>query len=136
VVDVEELRSRHRELAVALWSDVGLTRPWNDPQHDFDRALAGATSAVLGIVQDGDVLGTAMVGHDGHRGWVYYLAVARARQRQGLGTRLMRAAEQWLRERGAVKVQVMVRHANDSVVTFYETIGYEIADVAVLARWL
>lgn len=123
-------------MTVALWNDVGLTRPWNDPQHDFDRALVGATSTVLGVLQDDELLGTAMVGHDGHRGWVYYLAVARAHQRQGLGARLMRAAEEWLRARGAVKVQVMVRRTNDSVVTFYETIGYETSDVAVLARWL
>jgi len=135
-VDVEELQSRHRESTVALWNDVGLTRPWNDPQHDFDRAMSGATSAVLGLVRGDGVVGTAMVGHDGHRGWVYYLAVARDHQRQGLGALLMRAAEEWLRARGAVKVQVMVRHTNDTVVTFYETIGYEVADVAVLARWL
>src|SRR5271155_5569872 len=98
--------------------------------------MSGATSAVLGLVRGDGVVGTAMVGHDGHRGWVYYLAVARDHQRQGLGALLMRAAEEWLRARGAVKVQVMVRHTNDTVVTFYETIGYEVADVAVLARWL
>jgi ribosomal protein S18 acetylase RimI-like enzyme len=136
VVDVEELQSRHRELTTALWNDVGLTRPWNDPLHDFDRAAAGATSAVLGLMKGDELWATAMVGHDGHRGWVYYLAVAPAHQRQGLGARLMRAAEEWLRARGAVKVQVMVRHTNDSVGTFYEAIGYEVADVAVLARWL
>jgi ribosomal protein S18 acetylase RimI-like enzyme len=92
VVDVEELQSRHGELTVALWNDVGLTRPWNDPLHDFDRAVTGATSAMLGLLEGDELVGSAMVGHDGHRGWVHYVAVARARQRQGLGARLMRAA--------------------------------------------
>jgi ribosomal protein S18 acetylase RimI-like enzyme len=135
-VRVEELNGAHRAMAAALWRDGGLTRPWNDPLNDFDRAIAGPASVVLGIVEGGDLVGTAMTGHDGHRGWVYYLCVATAHQRRGLGVELMRAAEEWLRARGAVKVQVMVRHTNQSVVTFYESIGYEASDVTVLARWL
>jgi ribosomal protein S18 acetylase RimI-like enzyme len=77
-----------------------------------------------------------MVGHDGHRGWVYYLAVARSQQRVGLGSELMRAAEEWLRTRGAVKVQLMVRSDNESSLDFYRRVGYESNDVTVLSRWL
>jgi hypothetical protein len=70
--------------AVALWHDSGLTRPWNDPHGDLMRAVNGPSSAVLAAV-DRDVLaGTAMVGHDGHRGWVYYLAVRADRRSTGL----------------------------------------------------
>ena len=77
-----------------------------------------------------------MVGHDGHRGWVYYLAVAETHQRVGLGSELMRAAEEWLRTRGAVKVQLMVRSENESALEFYGRVGYESNDVQVLSRWL
>jgi ribosomal protein S18 acetylase RimI-like enzyme len=77
-----------------------------------------------------------MVGHDGHRGWVYYLAVKRAHRRRGLGRRVMQEAESWLRERGAVKLQLMVRDANAGALGFYRQLGYEGADVTVLARWL
>lgn len=133
---VEELRTAHRAKTVALWTEVGLTRPWNDPLEDFDRALSGSTSTVLGLENADGLMGTAMVGHDGHRGWVYYLAVAPAHQGRGLGAQLMAAAERWLRDQGAVKVQVMVRHSNQPVVAFYEKIGYEDADIYVLARWL
>jgi ribosomal protein S18 acetylase RimI-like enzyme len=135
-VSVEQLTSRDRESAAALWTLVGLTRPWNDPLEDFDRALSGATSTVLGLRDQAQLIGTAMVGHDGHRGWVYYLAIAPERQGQGLGSVLMTAAEDWLRDCGAVKVQVMVRHSNQRVVTFYEGRGYEDSDVSVLAHWL
>jgi hypothetical protein len=82
-VKIEELSSDHCGAAVALWNDSGLTRPWNDPVKDFDRALKGATSAVLGLVDAGELVGTAMVGHDGHRGWVYYLAVALGHEGDG-----------------------------------------------------
>ncbi len=133
---VEELSPRHRDEVVGLWETAGLTRPWNDPAGDFDRAVAGATSAVLGILVDGVLLATAMVGHDGHRGWVYYVAVAGAARRGGLGARIMGAAEAWLRRAGVPKVQLMVRTDNAPVADFYRHLGYEVSDTMVLARWL
>jgi ribosomal protein S18 acetylase RimI-like enzyme len=133
---VEELTEGDEEAVIALWSDVGLTRPWNSPAADYQRALSGPTSAVLGLRQDLTLIGTVMVGHDGHRGWMYYLAVVPARQRLGLGRELVAAAEEWLRQRGAVKVQLMVREGNSSAHQFYEQIGYSISDVTVLARWI
>ena len=130
------LRLEDGAQVVALWHAVGVTRPWNDPLTDFERALAGPASTVLGVRADGSVIGTVMVGHDGHRGWVYYLAVAPSVRLQGLGTRLMAAAEEWLRASGAVKAQLMVRRTNRDVRRFYATLGYEPSDVEVLARWL
>jgi ribosomal protein S18 acetylase RimI-like enzyme len=133
---IEELSFDDRSVAADLWAEVDLTRPWNDPAADFDRALAGPTSTVLGLRREGKLIGTAMVGHDGHRGWVYYLAVSPAHQRRGLGAELISAAEDWLRSVGAVKVQLMVRHTNHRTKSFYAGLGYEDADVSVLARWL
>lgn len=77
-----------------------------------------------------------MVGHDGHRGWVYYLAVKPANRRGGVGSRLMQEAESWLRERDVVKLNLMVRHSNAEALSFYQQLGYEDAEVTVLARWL
>jgi ribosomal protein S18 acetylase RimI-like enzyme len=133
---VEELSGNDREAAVQLWSEAGLTTSWNDPRADFDRAVGGATSTVLGIRDEGDLVATAMVGHDGHRGWAYYVAVATSRRGRGLGAEVMAGAERWLQERGAVKIQLMVRHTNRGVSRFYEHLGYEDADVVVMARWL
>ena len=134
-MDVRELTAADRPSATALWSEVGLTRPWNDPGADFDRAVAGPTSCVLGAFDDG-LAATSMVGHDGHRGWVYYLAVDPARRGSGVGRRMMREAERWLLERGAVKINLMVRHDNAAALGFYERLGYEDAEATVLARWL
>ena len=135
-MSIEELHSSDRPIATVLWREVGLTRPWNDAAFDFDRALQGETSTVLGARLDGELVGTVMVGHDGHRGWVYYLAVAPSCRGIGLGSQLMSAAEDWLRAKGAVKIQLMVRHSNEEVVAFYEHLGYEDAEVTVLSRWL
>jgi hypothetical protein len=135
-MQAEELTSQDRRSAAELWDAVGLTRPWNDPLDDFDRALRGPTSTVLGLREAGRLTATVMVGNDGHRGWMYYLAVDPARRSQGLGQRMLAAAESWLRAAGAVKVQLMVRRSNREAVSFYEDQGYADAEVLVLARWL
>ncbi len=135
-MEVVDLPGDLAAAAVALWQEAGLTRPWNDPAADLRRALDGPSSTVLAIVEGRDLVGTAMVGQDGHRGWVYYLAVSAGRRRQGLGSVLLRAAEEWLRARGIPKVQLMVRTGNESVVAFYTALGYADAQVTVLGRIL
>ena len=77
-----------------------------------------------------------MVGHDGHRGWVYYLAVDSQYRGEGIGSALMAAAEGWLRSRDAVKMQLIVRTGNVDALGFYDKIGYEESDVKVLSRRL
>jgi ribosomal protein S18 acetylase RimI-like enzyme len=123
--------------ALQLWQEVGLTRPWNDPHADLVRALGGGASTVLAARDEaGALVGTAMVGHDGHRGWVYYLAVAQDHQRRGVGRELMRACEQWVHARGIPKVQLMVRSSNPAALSFYASLGYDVGDVVVLGRRL
>ena len=125
-----------RREAVALWHEAGLTRPWNDPDSDLVRALAGPASDVLAAVERDRLLGTVMVGHDGHRGWVYYLAVAPHAQRRGLGRTLMTACERWVRDRDIPKIQLMVRHTNAAAVDFYTALGYIDAECTVLGKRL
>ena len=133
---IEELDETFVEHAAVLWESVGLTRSWNDPRQDFLRALRGETSGVLGAL-DGDALvGTAMVGADGHRGCVYYVAVAPSHQRRGVGRLLLQGAESWLARRDVPKVQLMVRDTNTAARGFYERLGYDDARTVVLGRWL
>jgi ribosomal protein S18 acetylase RimI-like enzyme len=121
---------------IALWESCGLTRPWNDPAADFTRAVESPASAVL-VLRDGDALtASVMIGFDGHRGWVYYLAVAPERRRAGLGRVMMDAAEAWLRARGAPKIQLMVRDDNEAALGFYEALGLERQKVVTLGRFL
>jgi ribosomal protein S18 acetylase RimI-like enzyme len=133
---IRELDASDLEVVTTLWREVDLVRPWNDPAGDFLAAIAGATSAVLGAEIEGVLLGTVMVGFDGHRGWLYYVAVAPSAQRGGLGTALTNRAEEWLAARGALKVQLMVRSGNDEPRLFYDELGYEPSDVTVFQKWL
>lgn len=129
-----------QDAVIALWQACGLTRPWNDPAADFARSLTGTDSAVLVMRDDGGdgavLLGSVMLGYDGHRGWVYYLAVAPDRQRGGIGRALMAAAEAWLRDRGAPKIQLMVREDNAGALGFYEALGLERQKVVTLGRFI
>ncbi|WP_306232832.1 GNAT family acetyltransferase [Agrococcus beijingensis] len=133
---LRSLTAADADAAVALWEAAGLTRPWNPPHTDFDRAIAGPDSAVLGLLDADGMVGTVMVGHDGHRGWMYYLAVAPECRREGLGRMLVEAAEAWIGERGIVKAQLMVRADNADAAGFYRALGYQLQDAAVLGRRL
>jgi ribosomal protein S18 acetylase RimI-like enzyme len=109
---------------VALWQGAGLTRPWNDPHRDIARKKRVQRELFL-VAEDGGVLlGTAMAGYDGHRGWVYYLAVVPERRGTGLGRLLMMEAEAQLLALGCPKVNVQVRGGNEAVAAFYDRLGY------------
>jgi ribosomal protein S18 acetylase RimI-like enzyme len=121
---------------IALWQRCDLTRPWNDPAADIALARKGPNSAVL-IGRDGSaVVASVLVGHDGHRGWVYYVAVDPDCQTRGYGRVIMAAAEQWLRGRGIEKLQLMVRSGNARVQGFYQALGYLEQERVVYAKWL
>ena len=77
-----------------------------------------------------------MVGDDGHRGWVYYLAVDVVHRRRGVGGALMAAAENWMLSRGVAKVNLMVRHSNQAALGFYANLGYGDDEVTVISRRL
>ena len=135
-LSIGDLEIHEFEAAVALWRQLGLTRPWNDPFADIRLALASPSATVLAGRIDGRLVATAMVGADGHRGWVYYLTVSPDHQGRGYGEAMMRAAEHWAAARGMSKIQLMVRSENRAVLGFYEAIGYERSDVVVMARWI
>ena len=127
---IDDLREDEIDAAVELWRTVGLARPWNDPIADARLALAGETSTILA----GRLVATAMVGADGHRGWVYYLGVLPEFRGRRFGEAMMRAAEQWIIARGMPKLQLMVRTDKSAVMGFYEAIGYRREEVVVLSR--
>ncbi|GLK48502.1 GNAT family acetyltransferase [Brevundimonas intermedia] len=136
MTDIRPIRGGEDEAVIALWTASDLTRPWNDPVADLNLAKDGATSTLLVAADEVGISGTVMVGFDGHRGWIYYLAVDPDRRRSGLGRDLMTAAQDWLKKRGAPKLQLMVRSDNEAALGFYHRLGLERQDVIVLGRRL
>ncbi|MFS4437214.1 GNAT family acetyltransferase [Paracoccaceae bacterium GXU_MW_L88] len=117
-----------------LWEACGLTRPWNDPARDISYCLERPESELFIVSQDGAIIGTVMTGADGHRGWVYYLAIAETHRGQGLARRLMREAESWLTARGVWRLNLMVRQDNIAIRDFYDRLGFRTSDVVVLQK--
>ena len=134
MIEFRDIRDEDVETVVALWQACGMTRPWNDPYKDIAFARAGRESTVLIGEVEGGIVASAMVGHDGHRGMLYYMAVDPASQRKGYGTRAVRAAEDWLGRRGVWKINLLVRAENEKVRGFYEKLGYEVNPVLCMAR--
>jgi ribosomal protein S18 acetylase RimI-like enzyme len=121
---------------IALWQRCGSTRPWNDPAGDIALARRGANATVLLGRHGGALVASVLVGHDGHRGWVYYVTVDPDHRFKGYGRMIMTAAESWLRARGIEKLQLMVREDNASVHAFYRSLGYYDQERVVFAKWL
>ena len=109
---------------IALWQACGLTRPWNDPHADIARKLTEQPELFLVGTLGDEVIASAMVGFDGHRGWVYYLAVASRHRKQSYGRALMQEAERLLTQRGCPKLNLLVRSSNAEVIEFYRRLGY------------
>ncbi|SOE01591.1 GNAT family acetyltransferase [Caenispirillum bisanense] len=134
-VAIRPMDDAEQDAVAALWDACGLTRPWNPPAWDIPFARANPSSEVLVAVTDnGRVVGSVLCGHDGHRGWLYYVAVHPDHRRTGLGRRMVEAGEQWLAAQGVWKVMLMVRDTNAAVQDFYRSLGYDRDPVTVMSR--
>ncbi len=135
-LDIRPLQQGEEETVIALWEACGLTRPWNDPRRDLDFARGKTASTVLVGRLDGRLVASVMVGHDGHRGALYYLSVEPGQQGRGFGRAMLRSAEAWLLNKGVWKLNLAVRTGNDGVAAFYDRLGYVRADTVMLERWI
>jgi hypothetical protein len=121
---------------IGLWKRAGLVREWNDPSDDIALARKEANSTILLGRHEGALVASVLVGHDGHRGWVYYVSVDPDHRSRNYGRDIMNAAEDWLRARGIAKLQLMVRGDNTQVHAFYRSIGYYVQERVTFAKWL
>jgi ribosomal protein S18 acetylase RimI-like enzyme len=121
---------------IQLWRRCFLVREWNDPSSDIALARKERNSTILLGRLDGALVASVLVGHDGHRGWVYYVSVDPDHRFKNYGRDIMAAAEDWLRARGIVKLQLMVRGDNAKVHAFYQSLGYYDQQRTTFAKWL
>ncbi len=121
----------------ALWRACNLVASYNDPSRDFRFARAKEGSDILvGLNGEQAIVGSVMVGHDGHRGWIYYVASDPMHRDQGIGRSMVEAAEQWLKSKGVAKVMLLVRETNTHVVDFYKHLGFDAIPRVIMQKWL
>lgn len=122
---VDYANEQHRASVIELWETAfGYETAHNTPSLVIDKKLAIADGLFFVALNSDVVVGTVLAGYDGHRGWLYSVAVHPAQRRQGLGARLVRHAEQALTARGCMKINLQIVSANESVKSFYESLGY------------
>lgn len=135
-VRIVAYEDRHYDAVRALWEEVFPDDPpWNRAEAAIPKKLAVDREILLAEDRE-RVIGTVMVGYDGHRGWLYAVAVHPGARRTGLGRRLVAQAEDRLRARGCVKLNLQVRAGNDAAVAFYQALGYAIEPRVSLGKRL
>jgi predicted amidohydrolase/ribosomal protein S18 acetylase RimI-like enzyme len=125
LVTIRAFRAPDEQGVINLWRAVSRSdAPHNDPATAIRKKLAVDRDLFLVAVVGGTVVGTVMGGYDGHRGWIYSVAVSSEHRRRGVGAALIRQVETALVERGCLKINLQVLPSNPEAVAFYETLGY------------
>ncbi len=133
---IRQYSPRDEKAVINLWQVCNLIKPWNNPQKDIARKLIDSPELFLVGIMNEKLIASVMAGYDGHRGWIYYLAVDPDFQNQGIGRQIMVAAEERLLKIGCPKIDLMVRKNSLEVIRFYEKIGYGHDDVVTMSRRL
>jgi ribosomal protein S18 acetylase RimI-like enzyme len=123
---------RYEQAVVDLWKECHLVVPQNDPVEDIRRKFAFQPDLFFVALLDGQLVGSIMVGYEGHRGWLNYLAVLPKYQKRDYGRKLVEKAIEELKELGCLKVNLQVRKNNTSVISFYEHLGFRDDNVVSL----
>jgi ribosomal protein S18 acetylase RimI-like enzyme len=117
----------HRSQVIELWKSVfGYAAPHNDPKLVIEKKLAAGDELFFVAIADTAVVGTIMAGYDGHRGWIYSLAVSPPHRQQGIGSQLVACAERALTAKGCLKINLQILEENEGVTAFYASLGYSV----------
>ncbi|HEX9995796.1 MAG TPA: GNAT family acetyltransferase [Abditibacterium sp.] len=133
-LEIRPFHSDDEGETIALWHECGLIVPWNDPQHDIALKMQSQPELFLVGHYDNRLVASAMGGYDGHRGWMYYVAVAPSHQKRGFGRQIVEALLVQLQKIGCPKANLMVRGSDTQVLAFYEKLGFVPNDVVVLGK--
>lgn len=122
---IEYSDDQHRQAVIDLWTAVfDDGAPHNRPALSIDMKLSVEDRLFFVVLVDGCLAGTLLAGYDGHRGWLYSVAVDPAHRGRGLGSALVRHAEQALIRLGCLKINLQIRTSNEAVKAFYAALGY------------
>jgi ribosomal protein S18 acetylase RimI-like enzyme len=137
LIEIRTYEENDEAAVAALWREVFADAPaHNVPEEDIARKLAVQRELFFVAEESGEVVGTALAGYDGHRGWVYYVAVNPSRRRRGIGAALMARVEDGLRAMGCPKLNLQVRASNREAVAFYQRLGYVVEDRVSMGKRL
>ena len=135
-IHIRKYRMDDEQQVIDLWMECSLVVPSNNPKSDIERKMVDSPDLFFVCEMENRVVASCMAGYDGHRGWIYYLAVSPEMQKQGIASSIMEHAEEVLKNMGCPKIDLMVRKSNEGVISFYHKIGYGEDPVVVLSKRL
>ena len=133
---IDAYRASDQDDMIALWQACELIVPWNNPLTDIERKTADSPELFFTGRVDGQLMASCMAGYDGHRGWIYFLAVHPSYRRRGYAAQLVSHTGNKLLELGCPKLELMVRQSNQDMIAFYQAIGFDLDPVVVLSKRL
>ena len=134
--EIRDYQPGDKEALFELWRRCNLLAPWNDLEADVALATSGDNNKIFVATKADRLIGSVMAGHDGHRGWLYFVGVDKDQRGRGLGSRLLRHAEDWLSGQDVPKVQLIIRQSNLAAGNFYARNGYSPNPSRIMQRWL
>ncbi len=134
--EIVRYRSEYQDAVVDLWKRCNLTVPQNDPVEDIQKKLDFQPALFFIALLNGEPIGSIMVGYEGHRGWLNYLAVLPNHQKRGYGRKLVEKAIDALKKMSCQKVNLQIRRNNVSAIDFYKHLGFKEDDVTSLGKRL
>jgi len=135
-MNIRQFQEEDRAHVLKLWEECNLIFRHNDPNKDIDRKMKESPDLFLVGIKDKEIVASAMGGYEGHRGWIYYLAVKKNYQRNGFGSQIMNELEKKLIQKGCPKLNLLVRESNMHVIEFYKSLGFLKDEVVALGKRL
>ena len=133
---IRKYEEKDEEQVVNLWEQCNLIVPQNDPHEDIKKKIEFQPNLLfVGTVND-EVVSSIMVGYEGHRGWINYMAVLPEYQNKGYGRQIVNKGIAELKKMGCLKVNLQVREYNKDVIEFYENLGFSNDRVVSLGKHL
>ena len=122
---IEPMTIAHYDEVIALWKkseNVGLSSA--DQREKIEAYLVRNPGMSFVAKENGVIVGAALCGHDGRRGYLHHLAVAESYQKRGVGKKLFEKCAESLRGEGIEKCHLFVFHRNKEGKAFWEKIGW------------
>jgi len=136
-MEIRQFQNKDRHGLLALWEEIfPAGSPHNDPQTSLENKLRVDRDLLFVALIDDVIIGSVMGGYDGHRGWIYSLAVSPPLRRQGIASALMHTIEQKIKALGCLKLNLQVVASNDEVVGLYKELGFSVEDRVSMGKKL
>ena len=126
-ITIRNVQPKDKPKVIALWTKIFPTKKYhNQPSIAFDKKIKQMDNLFFIAEQNNNIIGTILAGYDGHRGWIYSLAVEPAYQRQKIGTQLLTKAIKNLKKQGCLKINLQITGETSPLIEFYKTLGFQV----------